>query len=60
MTAAPSNRAKIEKMLKGIPHAVVGRVTGGSSLNFKSGAKKIFSTGIEELAKAYKGTLAGI
>ena len=55
MTSAPGNAAKIEKALKGIPFAKVGKVTAEKALKLGSS-----SVDVEELVSNYKSTLAGV
>ncbi|MBE6380703.1 MAG: phosphoribosylformylglycinamidine synthase [Lentisphaerae bacterium] len=59
MTASPDKRDEIAAILKGVPFARVGTVTGDDVLKFRSdGADTTFI--LNELVKSYKSTLAGI
>lgn len=60
MTVPAENRTKVEKLLRNIPYGIAGKVLKGETLNVSIGGRKLFSAGLAELIKSYKGTLAGI
>jgi phosphoribosylformylglycinamidine synthase len=59
MTASPEKREEIAAILKGVPFARVGTVTGDDMLKFRAdGEDTVFD--LNDLVKSYKSTLAGI
>ena len=59
MTASPDKREEIAAILKGVPFARVGTVTGDDVLKFRGdGEDTVFM--LSDLVKSYKSTLAGI
>ncbi|MDP9249252.1 MAG: AIR synthase-related protein [bacterium] len=52
VSVAPKNAAVFEKIMKNIPHARVGKVTGGDKFIISDG-KKIVDTSVKKLHKIY-------
>ncbi|MDD5598804.1 MAG: AIR synthase-related protein, partial [Victivallaceae bacterium] len=57
MTAAPGKAAQVEKLLSGIPFAVVGRITAEPALKFSGSGFENAEMPLEKLLNAYKRTL---
>ena len=59
MTASPDKREEIAAILKGVPFARVGTVTGDDVLKFRGDSEDTVLL-LNDLVKSYKSTLAGI
>ncbi|MFA7184209.1 MAG: AIR synthase-related protein, partial [Victivallales bacterium] len=57
MTIAPGKAAQAERLLSGIPFAVVGRVTSEPALKFSGRGFETAEISLEKLLNAYKRTL---